>query len=173
MQRGGGRRPRRRQGLRAGRHCTFGHDPGSKVRTRLTAGGDWIRTSSTRAREVGCRAPTAAKSNGSTPPLSMRIGDLRSARTPHQGRRTRTSLCSTVGPTTSPRTPFHRSRHRARYRYYEGSRSGPAVTACQHYFENCSFSRGVMRQSSRAVLRRRSNGVGLVVWSCERSCLRG
>jgi len=24
---------------------------------RLTAGGDWIRTSSTRAREVGCRAP--------------------------------------------------------------------------------------------------------------------
>ena len=27
------------------------------------------------------------KSNGSTPPLSMRIGDLRSARTPHQGRR--------------------------------------------------------------------------------------
>jgi len=159
MQRGGGRRPRRRQGLRAGRHCTFGHDPGSKVRTRLTAGGDWIRTSSTRAREVGCRAPTAAKSNGSTPPLSMRIGDLRSARTPHQGRRTRTSLCSTVGPTTSPRTPFHRSRHRARYRYYEGSRSGPAVTACQHYFENCSFSRGVMRQSSRAVLRQRSNGV--------------
>ena len=43
------------------------------------------RTSSTRAREVGCRAPTAAKSNGSTTPLSMRIGDLRSARTPHQG----------------------------------------------------------------------------------------
>ena len=27
------------------------------------------------------------KSNGSTMPLSMRIGDLRSARTPHQGRR--------------------------------------------------------------------------------------
>ena len=27
------------------------------------------------------------KSNGSTTPLSMRIGDLRSARTPHQGRR--------------------------------------------------------------------------------------
>ena len=52
---------------------------------RLRAGGDWIRTSSTRAREVGCRAPTAAKSNGSTKPLSMRIGDLRSARTPHQG----------------------------------------------------------------------------------------
>ena len=24
-----------------------------------------------------------------------------------------------------------------------------------------------------AVLRQRSNGVGLVVWSCERSCLRG
>ena len=47
--------------------------------------------------------------------------------------------------------PFHRSRDHARYRYYEGSRSGPAVTACQHYFENCSFSRDVMRQSSRAV----------------------
>jgi hypothetical protein len=46
-----------------------------------------------------------------------------------------------------------------------GSRSGPAVTACQRYFENCSFSRDVMRQSSRAVLRQRSNGV--------RSCLRG
>src|SRR6516162_4109884 len=27
------------------------------------------------------------KSNGSTTPLSMRIGDLRSARTPYQGRR--------------------------------------------------------------------------------------
>jgi hypothetical protein len=51
----------------------------------LSAGGDWIRTSSTRAREVGCRAPTAAKSNGSTKLLSRRIGDLRSARTPHQG----------------------------------------------------------------------------------------
>jgi len=32
------------------------------------AGGDWIRTSSTWAREVGCRAPTAAKLNGSTKP---------------------------------------------------------------------------------------------------------
>ena len=74
-------------------------------------------------------------------------------------------LCSTVGPRTAPRAPFHRSRDRARYRYYEGSRSGPAVTACQHYFENCSFSRDVMRQSSRTVLRQRSNGV--------RSCLRG
>ena len=52
---------------------------------RLSGGGDWIGTSSTRAREVGCRAPTAAKSNGSSKPLSMRIGDLRSARTPHQG----------------------------------------------------------------------------------------
>jgi len=51
----------------------------------LSGGGDWIGTSSTRAREVGCRAPTAAKSNGSSKPLSMRIGDLRSARTPHQG----------------------------------------------------------------------------------------
>src|SRR6516164_10783687 len=51
----------------------------------LADGGDWIRTSSTRAPEVSCRAPTAAKSNGSTTPLSMRIGDLRSARTPHQG----------------------------------------------------------------------------------------
>jgi len=59
--------------------------------------------------------------------LSMRIGDLRSARTPHQGRRARISLCSTVGPRTAPRGPFHRSRDRARYRYYEGSRSGPAV----------------------------------------------
>ncbi|MGA7868027.1 MAG: hypothetical protein WCA23_29335, partial [Stellaceae bacterium] len=39
--------------------------------------------------------------------------------------------------------------------------------------KNCSFSRDVMRQSSRAVLRQRSNGVGSVVWSCERSCLRG
>ena len=75
-----------------------------------------------------------------------------------------TSLCSTVGARTAPRTPFHRSRDRARYRYYEGSRSGPAVTACQHYFESRSFSRDVMRQSSRAVLRQRSNGV--------RSCLR-
>src|SRR6516164_6991226 len=52
-----------------------------------------------------------------------------------------TSLCSTVGARTAPRTPFHRSHDRARYRYYEGSRSGPAVTACQHYFENRSFSR--------------------------------
>ena len=43
---------------------------------------------------------------------------------------------------------------RARCRYYEGSRSGPAVTACQHYFENCSFSRNVMRQSSRACISR-------------------
>jgi len=82
-----------------------------------------------------------------------------------RARRARTSLCSTVGQRNAPRTPFHRSRDRARYRYYEGSRSGPAVTACQHYCENCSFSRDVMRQSSRAVLRQRSNGV--------RSCLRG
>jgi len=82
-----------------------------------------------------------------------------------RARRARRSLCSTIGPRTAPRAPFHRSRDRARYRYYEGSRSGPAVTACQHYFENCSFSRDVMRQSSRAVLRQRSNGV--------RSCLRG
>ena len=58
----------------------------------------------------------------------------------------------------------HRSRDRARYRYYESSRWGPAVTACQHYFENSSFSRDVVRQSSRAVLGQRSNGV--------RSCLR-
>jgi hypothetical protein len=41
---------------------------------RLFAGGDWIRTSSARAREVGCRAPTAAKSNDSTKPLSMGMG---------------------------------------------------------------------------------------------------
>ena len=59
----------------------------------------------------------------------------------------------------------HRSRDRARYRYYEGSRSGPSVTAYQHYFENCSFSQDVMRQFYRAVLRQRSNAV--------RSCLRG
>jgi len=89
----------------------------------------------------------------------------RITRSPHQGRRARTSLCSAVGPRTAPRAPFHRSRDRARYRYYENSRSGPAVTACQHYFENGSFSQDVMRQSSRAVLRQRSNGV--------RSCLRG
>jgi hypothetical protein len=38
------------------------------VRHGLSAGGDWIRTSSTPAREVGCRAPTAAKLNGSTKP---------------------------------------------------------------------------------------------------------
>src|SRR6516225_4842490 len=75
-----------------------------------------------------------------------------------------TSLCSTVGARTAPRTPFDRSRDRARYRYYEGSRTGPAVTACQHYFESRSFSRDVMRQSSRAVLRQKSNGV--------RSCSR-
>src|SRR6516225_5635500 len=54
-------------------------------RDGLSAGEDWIRTSSTRAREVGCRAPKAAKSNGSTTLLSMRIGDLRSARTPAPG----------------------------------------------------------------------------------------
>jgi hypothetical protein len=77
---------------------------------RLSAGGDWIRTSSTRAREVGCRAPTATKLNSRRSRLSMRIGDLRSARLPHQGRRARTSLCSTVGPRTAPRAPFHRSR---------------------------------------------------------------
>src|SRR6516164_6120543 len=65
-----------------------------------------------------------------------------------------TSLCSTVGPRTAPRTPFHRSRDRARYRYYEGSRSGPAVTACQHYFESRSFSReGKGRQISGAASR--------------------
>src|SRR6516162_10206833 len=64
----------------------FSTSPGQfPLRDGLSAGGDWIRTSSTRAREVGDRAPTAAKSNGSTKPLSMRIGDLRSARTPHQG----------------------------------------------------------------------------------------
>src|SRR6516164_8914374 len=38
-----------------------------------------------RARVVGRRRQR--KSNGSTTPLSTRIGDLRSARTPHQGRR--------------------------------------------------------------------------------------
>ena len=43
-------------------------DPGVQVRTRLTAGAEGIRTSSTRAREVGCWAPTAAKLNGSTKP---------------------------------------------------------------------------------------------------------
>src|SRR5215471_20352075 len=53
------------------------------------------------------RFDPAEKANGSRSRLSMRIGDLRSARTPHQGRR-----ASTVGP----RTPFHRSRDRARYR---------------------------------------------------------
>ena len=116
------------------------------ARDGLSAGGDWIRTSSTRAREVGCRAPTAAKLNGSTKPLSMRLGDLRSARTPHQGTRARTSLCSTVGPRTAPRAPFHHSRDRARYRYYEGSRCNPRVGITS----NCSFSRDVMRQSSRA-----------------------
>src|SRR6516165_3564840 len=139
---------------------------------RLPAGGDWIRTSSTRAREVGCRAPTAAKSNGSTKPLSMHIVafDQLVPRTRAGGQGHRCAR------------PLGRGPHRGRRfiaraitpgnRYYEGSRSGPAVTACQHYFENCSFSRDVMRQSSRAVLRRRSNGAGLVVWSCERSCLR-
>ena len=135
------------------------------VRNRLTAGGDWIRTSSTRAREVGDRAPTAAKSNGSTKPLSMRIGDLRSARTPHQGpggQGHRRARPLGRGPHRGCRFI---ARDRARYRYYEGSRSDPAVTACQHYFKNCGFSRDVMRQSSRAVLRQRSNGV--------RSCLRG
>ena len=51
--------------------------------------------------------------------------------------------------------------------------SGPAVTARQHYVENCSFSRDVMRQSSRAVLRQRSNGVGLVVWELREILLEG
>jgi len=32
-----------------------------------------------------------------------------------------------LGRRTAPRAPFHRSRDHARYRYYEGSRSGPAV----------------------------------------------
>src|SRR5262249_4156060 len=39
-----------------------------QVRTRLGAGGDWIRTSSTRPGECGCRAPTAANSHGSPKP---------------------------------------------------------------------------------------------------------
>jgi hypothetical protein len=137
--------------------CRWRRSPAASQWGRATAPGyvgeDWIRTSSTRAREVGWRARTAAKLNGSRSRLSMRIGDLRSARTPHQGRRPRTSFCSTVGPRTAPRAPFHRSRDRARYRYYEeGSRSGPAVTASA-FFENCSFSRDVMSQSSRTVLR--------------------
>ena len=53
--------------------------------------------------------------------------------------------------------------------------SGAAKQKCKPDFssKNCSFSQDAMRQSSRAVLRQRSNGVGLVVWSCERSCLRG
>ena len=45
--------------------CSRAIIPGSAAKElmvcRLTAGEDWIRTSSTRAREVGCRAPTAAK----------------------------------------------------------------------------------------------------------------
>ena len=52
--------------------CSRAIIPGSAAKElmvcRLTAGEDWIRTSSTRAREVGCRAPTAAKSNSSTKP---------------------------------------------------------------------------------------------------------
>ena len=126
-----------------------------------TLEGDWIRSSSTRARKVGCRAPTAAKSNGSTTTLSMRIGDLRSARTPHQGQEGKDIVV--LDRWAEDRTEGAVS-SLARYRYYEGSRSGPAVTACQHYFENRSFSRDVMRQSSRAVLRQKSNGV--------RSCSR-
>ena len=97
---------------------------------RLSAGGDWIRTSSTRAREVGCRAPTSAKSNGSTKPLSIRIGYIRSARTPHQGQEGKEIVVldrweedRIEGADSS----LARSR---RYRNYEGSRSGPAVTAC-------------------------------------------
>jgi hypothetical protein len=80
---------------------------------------------------------------GSTKPLSMRIGELRSARTPHQGQEGKDIVLDRWAE-DRPRAPFHRSRDRARYRYYEGSRSGPAVTACQHYFD-CSFSRDVMR----------------------------
>jgi hypothetical protein len=135
----------------------FSTSPGQfPLRDGLSAGGDWIRTSSTRAREVGDRAPTAAKSNGSTKPLSMRIGDLRSARTPHQGpggQGHRRARPLGRGPHRGRRFI---ARDRARYRYYEGSRSDPAVTACQHYFKNCGFSRDVMRQSSRAGLRQNS-----------------
>ena len=36
-----------------------------------------------------------------------------------------------------------------------------------------SVSLPLLRAAARAVLRQRSNGVRLVVWSCERSCLRG
>jgi hypothetical protein len=53
------------------------------------------------------------------------------------------------------------------------SASGHAVASCSSATKNCSFSRDVVRQSSRAVLRQRSNGVGLVVWRCQRSCLTG
>ena len=92
-----------------------------------------IASSSTRVREVGCRAPTAAKLNGSTKPAEMRIGDLRSARTPHQGQEGKDIVVldrwaedRTEGAVSS----LARSRPVS---YYEGSRSGPAVTAYQHY----------------------------------------
>ena len=70
-----------------------------------SGGRRWIRTSSTRAREVGCRAPKAAKSNGSTTLLSMRIGDLRSARTPAPGPGGQGHRCV---------RPFARGPHRGR-----------------------------------------------------------
>jgi hypothetical protein len=44
---------------------------------------------------------------------------------------------------TFPKKPGKLPITRARPRESTG-RSGPAVTACQHYFKNCSFSRDVM-----------------------------
>ena len=80
----------------------------------------------------------------------MRIGDLRSARTPHQGQEGKDIVVldrwaedRTEGTVSS----LARSRPVSVLSRFP---LGPAVTACQHYCENCSFSRDVMRQSSPA-----------------------
>ena len=62
----------------------------------------------------------------------MRIGELRSARTPHQGQEGKDIVVLDRWAEDRTEGAVHRSRDRARYRYYEGSRTGRAVTACQH-----------------------------------------
>jgi len=62
-----------------------------------------------------------------------------------RARMARTSLRSTVGQRTAPRAPFHRSRDRARYRYYEGSRSVPRSDAVGAHAAELAVEIGLAR----------------------------
>src|SRR5262249_4992749 len=81
---------------------------------RGDAGGQTMSKLALKCRLPASAMPVLRRPHDHCRGLCPRRRAARPALRPHQGRR-----ASTVGPRTAPRAPFHRTRDRARYRYYD------------------------------------------------------